>query len=376
MRASVDGLTSRAAPAADNDPMSMPEANQSERDAVRLTAVITAKHSHGQRLPDLGADGETELALAALAGGGALLIPLLSSSVITLLGPDAAAFLHGQVANDVSGLPSGGVSHTLLLNHKGHALAEASVLRRDPDDLLVVVDDGRGYWAAENLKRHIIFDEVELGDDTGQVLLTLQGPGAARLLGAAPQEQRSATLELHGATVTAYPRQRSAAGGYDLLVATAELEQVLSGLLAAGAVGVGERALDAVRVHGAVASAAFEGGDGVLPQEAGLEAALSYQKGCYLGQEIMARIEARGKLRRGLRRLTLAATPDVSEPELRAITSGGRRVGLLGTVAEFEGEVQALAVLRLDLGTEAELEVAGVAARLLEDEAVTNLGTA
>ncbi len=358
----MDGLTSSYATAADNDPMSMLEENPHEQDAVRLTALVTDQQPRGQRLPDLGNEGETRLALAALADDGALLTPLLGSSVITFLGPDAATFLHGQVANDVSGLPSGGAGHTLLLNHKGHALAEASVLRRARDDLLLIVDDGQGAWATENLRRHIIFDEVELADAPALVVLTLQGQAAGRLLGSAPQEQRFATLELHGAEVTAYPRRRSASGGYDLVVAADELQQLLSGLLAAGAVAVGERALDAVRVHGTVPSAAFEGGDGVLPQEAGLEAALSYRKGCYLGQEIMARIEARGKLRRGLQRLTLAALPNVSQPELRVITSGGRRVGLLGTVAEYGGAVQALAVLRNDLSATAELEVAGVAA--------------
>lgn len=361
----MDGLTSFAACTVDNDVMSMPETNSLNREASRLVAHIRAERSAGRRLPDLGVEGETEAALAALAEGGVFLTPLLRSSALTLFGPDSAPFLHGQVANDVSGLPSGGASHTLLLNHKGHAMAEATALRRGVGELLLVVDDGRGAWAMETLERHIIFDEVELGRAESLLILTLQGPSAAGLLPTPVQEQRFRTFELHGANVTAYPRRRSDAGGYDLLVAADELEPLLAGLLAAGAVAVGEDALDAVRVQGLIASAAFEGGDGVLPQEAGLESALSYRKGCYLGQEIMARIEARGNLRRGLQRLSLAAVPNVSEPKLRTITADGRRVGLLGTVAHLGGEVRALAVLRNDLDSSAELEVAGVAARPL-----------
>ncbi len=134
-------------------------------------------------------------------------------------------------------------------------------------------------------------------------------------------------------------------------------------LLAAGAVEVGVEQLDAARVVAGVPSAGGEGGDGVLPQEAGLTSLISYRKGCYLGQEIMARIEARGTMRRGLRRLSLAQQPDGD----RDIKADGRLVGKLGTAVRDEaGTWTALAVLRLDLTADTVLEVAGTTASVAD----------
>ena len=288
----------------------------------------------------------------------------LPATALRAHGPDAAPFLHGQLANDVTGLPVGGVNRSLSLNHRGHAMAEASVLRRAKDDVLLVVDDAGGDLVEESLQSHIIFDQVTLERLPGQALLTVQGPAAAALLGAAPEAGSFAATQVAGAPVTVWPRQRSTAGGYDVLVADADAAAVMAALTAAGAQAVAAASIDALRVRAGLPTAGGEGGEGVLPQEAALEASLSYRKGCYLGQEIMARIEARGNLRRSLARLELAALPQPGSE--RAITHAGRTVGLLGTVVQVEsgggGEpvVEALAVLRNDLPADAELEVGGV----------------
>ncbi len=317
--------------------------------------------------------GEGAAAAAAVPEGlvraaqtGALLAQLPAVAV-EATGADAAPFLHGQFANDVSGLPVGGVGRTLHLNHKGHAIAEASVLRRGKADLLLVIDDDRADWVLESLDSHIVFDQVTLKRQPGLALLTLQGGGATDLLGEAPEASRYAQLQLDGVEVVAFPRRRSAAGGFDLLVPAERLDALTGALSSRGATVVEPGVIDALRVLAGVPTAAGEGGDGVLPQEAGLEEALSYRKGCYLGQEIMARIEARGNLRRSLARLRLSGRPADGE---RTISAGGRMVGRLGTVAEFENEagdrvIEALAVLRNDLPADAELEAAGVRAEVL-----------
>ena len=142
--------------------------------------------------------------------------------------------------------------------------------------------------------------------------------------------------------------------------------------MAAGALEVTAAAIDAARVAAGVTTAGRDGGAGVLPQEADLTDALSYRKGCYLGQEVMARIEARGSLKRGLATLEFvplpgdevdggADQPAVTEAggaesaplraaPLRAIELNGRAVGVLGTTALMpDGRVRALAVVRQDL---------------------------
>jgi tRNA-modifying protein YgfZ len=120
---------------------------------------------------------------------------------------------------------------------------------------------------------------------------------------------------------------------------------------AAGVRSAGERAWTAGRVAVGAAAARGEGRLG-LPQECGLEGRVSYRKGCYLGQEIMARIEARGRLRRGLRGLWLAGPPPGlgSAGAWRVEDAAGRAVGALGSAAPApDGDGWwALAVLRVD----------------------------
>src|SRR5690606_32683179 len=166
-----------------------------------------------------------------------------------------------------------------------------------------------------------------------------------------------------GVQVVVYPRRRSGAGGFDIVLYAADQKvattarlasSVLGELAAAGALHVPNRAIDAARVAAGVSTAGGEGGEGVLPQEAGLTSALSYRKGCYLGQEVMARIEARGNLKRGLVTVEVrgdgAATWVARTPEERVIELDGRSVGRLGTTAVMpDGRVVALAVMRRDL---------------------------
>jgi len=311
----------------------------------------------------------------ATLDSGALLVPLLASGVAVVGGADARPFLHGQLANDVTGLAVGGVTRSLMLNHKGHALAEAAVLRRT-GDLLLAVDDGQLGPLLTSLERHVVFDEVNLAGQPDWLLLTLQGGGATQVLerlgGELPAERAFSLTQVAGLVSYSYRRARSAAGGYDLLVGptgpgavAALVGQLLAELQDAGATLTGEDALDAARVLAGIAGAASEAGEGVLPQEAGLEAALSYRKGCYLGQEIMARIEARGNLKRSLARLALSGRPAGAGENGRALVAGGRVVGVLGTVAELpDGSLGALAVIRADLPDGAAVEVGGIEGRL------------
>lgn len=293
---------------------------------------------------------------------GALLTPLLGSGVLKASGSDRLDFVHGQVSCAVKNLPAGGFSEGLMLNHKGHALAQLRVLRRN-EALLLVVDGGATAAVARRLQEHIIFDQVILEPQPSSVL-SLQGEAADEVLAAVglelPEAGAVAETALAGAPLLLHRARRSGAGGYDLLVPTEQAGAVFDALVAAGALPAGEAALELARVLAGVPDAEHEAGEGVLPQEAGLEPLVDYRKGCYLGQEIMARIEARGKLRRSLQGLRLRARP---EKGVRDVLANGKTVGRLGTVAEHpQLGVVALAVLRDDLA-EVELMVGTVAAR-------------
>ncbi|MEX2536506.1 MAG: hypothetical protein WD273_12995 [Trueperaceae bacterium] len=318
---------------------------------------------------------------------GCLLVPLPDSSRLRLTGADRVDFLHGQVSNDVRGLEPGSANRSLLLNHRGHALADMRVFRRE-DVIDIVVESGDVDLVEESLRKHIIFDQVELTrPPEAGTTLTLQGPQAAALLtavlgdefagagpaavdpatGDSPTTKRGAlrftTAEFGGTAVTALQSRRTASGGFDLLPTVDGGQRLVEALLTAGAVAGGRPTLELARVLAGEASAAGEAGEGVLPQESGLEELVSYRKGCYLGQEIMARIEARGRLRRELAGLLLDQEPAGDE---RGIVLVGKPVGRLGTVARHpQLGVVALAVLRSDVPQDASLEVGGVQAKRL-----------
>ena len=280
----------------------------------------------------------------------AALVPLLGVTPLRLTGADSVEFLHGQVSNEVKRLPVGGASRALMLNVKGHALAGMRIYKRE-DDLFVAIEGGAGARVIQGLRAHIIFDQVELEDLSGVITsLALQGENAARVitevLGEVPESGRFVQLPFESAKVLVSEAARSVHGGYDLHVLAKDAPALFEALLGAGASSAGEGALTLARVVAGLPAPETEGGEGVLPQEAGLEPWLSYRKGCYLGQEIMARIEARGTVRRELRRLRLSALPAAGA---RDILKDGKVVGRLGAVAVHPEEgVMGLGVVRKD----------------------------
>jgi folate-binding protein YgfZ len=277
--------------------------------------------------------GEPHREVEALARGG--LVPLLGTTPLRLTGPDRLEFLHGQVSHEVKNLQVGEGRPALMLNVRGHALALMRLYRRD-EDLFVAVEGAAGERVKAQLKAHIIFDQVELSDLTGVIQsFTLQGAAVGEILERAlhhalPEVNHFVQAPFESAQVLVSRVSRSTPGGVDLHVLTRDASALARALERAGAQLVGERALAAARVAAGIAEAEFEGGEGVLPQEAGLDYALSYRKGCYLGQEIMARIEARGNVRRRLVGLQLKAHPH----DARDLLAAGKVVGRLGTVAE------------------------------------------
>lgn len=272
----------------------------------------------------------------------------IDSGFITVTGEDRLDFVHGLVSADVRGLAEGSGTGALLLNHRGHALAQLTVVRL-PGLLLLAVEDAMTEFVFSELDRHIIFDQVTLERPQAEwTQLTVQGP--AQDIAADLDRLRAA--DSFAAAVVA---RRSLSGGHDLFFRApyASLAPLIGELLSETA---DRQQLEQARVEAGVAAAALDAGEGVLPQEAGLEHLVSYRKGCYLGQEIMARIEARGNLRRGLRRIRLEGDAGTE----RDVLLDGRRVGRLGTVtaaAEGNASRAGLAVLRLDLPVDAELTV-------------------
>jgi folate-binding protein YgfZ len=227
---------------------------------------------------------------------------------LALTGADTRTFLHGQVTQDITALTAGHGAYAALLTNKGKMLGDLRVL--DTGGELHLDTERAGLQELFNMvRRFSIGYDVEIHKRTLQSgLLSLIGPRSAAVL----EEAADAGLELpeleHDhliAQIGVTPaRIIRTDGGYDLLVDADASESLRASLLSAGAVPVSEEAAECVRIESGRPRYGVDLDDTVIPQEAGLnERAVSFTKGCYVGQETVARLFYRGKPNRELRGL-------------------------------------------------------------------------
>ena len=267
---------------------------------------------------------------------------------LALTGAEAKEFLHGQVTNDIEGLEPGTGCYAAFLTHKGKMLGDLRVLDAGADGLLLDCERVALQDLFTMIRRFKLGREVELHKRTVESgLLSLIGPDARRLAGAEDlpaTEHAHRTGRIGGATV----RLIATDLGIDVLCEAADAEPVAAALISAGAVPASEAAAEIRRVETGRPRYGAELDDTVIPQEAGLNArAVSFEKGCYVGQETVARLHFRGKPNRHLRGLRLSG-PAEPGTELRL---GERVVGRLATVvaSPHHGPI-ALALLRREAG--------------------------
>ena len=248
---------------------------------------------------------------------------------LALTGPDAKTFLQGQVTNDIEGLEPGRGCYAAFLTHKGKMLGDLRVLDLG-EELLLDTERVALQELFNMIRRYKLGSAVELHKRTLEMgLLSLIGPDARRIAGApqlGPAEHDNARGEVAGRPVI-FVRTDT---GVDMFCAADDTAALRAALEAAGAVAVDEAAAEIVRVERGRPRYGIDLDDSVIPQEAGLnERAVSFTKGCYVGQETVARLFYRGKPNRHLRGLRLsaaAATGDV-------LRLGEKEVGRLGSVA-------------------------------------------
>jgi tRNA-modifying protein YgfZ len=248
---------------------------------------------------------------------------------LALTGPEAKAFLHGQVTNDIEGLEPGRGCYAAFLTHKGKMLGDMRVLDLG-DELLLDTERVALQELFNMIRRYKLGSDVELHKRTLETsLLSLIGPDARRVAGAehlGADEHDSARAEVGRRPVVLVATDV----GVDVLAGAEDVEAVRAALEAAGAVPVAEAAAEVLRVERGRPRYGIDLDDGVIPQEAGLnERAVSFAKGCYVGQETVARLHYRGKPNRHLRGLRLSA-PGATGDELRL---GEKVVGRVGSVA-------------------------------------------
>lgn len=271
---------------------------------------------------------------------------------LRITGEDRASFLHGMVTQEVKGLAAGAATYAAMITVKGAMVADARILRREAD-LLLDLEPGLGAKVREFLEKFLISEDAELHEATGELgVLRLLGPRTADLLGAVtgspsaslPQDAtRSVTLA--GQEVLLVGSTRVEPHGVDMLVPRTGLEAVWKALVAAGAgfglAPLGWRALETLRVEAGVPRYGQDMVDTTIPLEANLTHAISYNKGCYIGQEVIARATFRGHMNRKLAGLLLGATEASPGTELK---KDGKKVGWLTSVAHSPRKGQSVAL--------------------------------
>jgi len=249
---------------------------------------------------------------------------------LALTGAEAKEFLQGQVTNDIEGLVPGGGCYAAFLTHKGKMLGDLRVLDAG-DELLLDCERVALQELFTMIRRFKLGRAVELHKRTVEHgLLSLIGPAARAVAGAAdlPDAEHAHRAGLVGEIGV---RLIGTDLGVDVLCESADTERVAAALMGAGAVPAGEAAAEIRRVETGRPRYGRDLDDTVIPQEAGLNArAVSFEKGCYVGQETVARLYFRGKPNRHLRGLRLSGPAAPGDP----LRKGEREVGRLGSVVE------------------------------------------
>jgi folate-binding protein YgfZ len=275
---------------------------------------------------------------------------------LALGGEDAVAFLDSLLSNDIAAIAIGGGADATLLTHKGRMLAEVRVLRGDQE--LELDTERAGLQALfDALNNFKIGYRAQLHKRTlERGLLSLIGPGTDALLGA--QAPPAGEHDHVGAQLAGRPvRLIRTALGVDVLCHSQDTAAVAAALADAGALAIEEPAAETVRIEHGRPRFGIEIGEDTMPQEAGLHGrAVSYSKGCYVGQETVARLYWKGKPNRHLRGLRLDGPAAPGTP----LTLSGKDVGTVGSFALSPrlGPI-ALAMLRREAEPGAQLEIAG-----------------
>jgi tRNA-modifying protein YgfZ len=249
---------------------------------------------------------------------------------LALTGGEAKAVLQGQVSNDVESLSPGTGCYAAFLTPKGKMLGDLRVLDA-ADELLLDAERVALQGLFNMIRRGVIGYDAQLRKRTlERGLLSVVGPVAASVAGAdqlaGADEHAHLELVLGGIPVRAIRTDV----GIDLLCEAAQTDALRGLVQGAGAQPVSEATVECLRVERGRPRYGIDLDDSVIPQEAGLnERAVSFTKGCYVGQETVARLYYRGKPNRHLRGLKLSAVATTGD----VLLAGDREVGHLGSVA-------------------------------------------
>jgi len=330
----------------------MPEALRSPLADYHISQGATLIEYHGAVVPSRFSDPLTEHKAVREAAG---LFDFSFRSRFAVKGADRVRFLQGMVSNDVEDLSPGRGTYALLLNVQGQILADLRICC-EADRFLVDADADLRSKVIQTLERYIIMDEVELGT-LEEHALAFQGPRARGLLEKTlhvdlPEMSESDHFRTNYAGFPVWVVRATSTGeeGYEVWTRPGGM----MGLWGAACgqaptykmLPCGTEALETLRIEAGIARYGPDLGEDTLPLEAGLTNALSFTKGCYVGQEIVERARSRGHV--NWRFVGLFVDSDSSPAAGEKLMAGGKEIGEITSacVSPSLGKTIALAYVR------------------------------
>ncbi|HEY8083649.1 MAG TPA: glycine cleavage T C-terminal barrel domain-containing protein [Solirubrobacterales bacterium] len=283
---------------------------------------------------------------------------------LLITGEEGPEYLQGQLTNDIEALDPGEGCYAALLDRKGHLQADMRVLALASGELWIDTEPEALEAARRHLEMYKIGRDVEIADLTGnRAILSLIGPRSVEIAGTPALPEHSCKEARVGGVDCLAVGTRD---GIDLIAAGDDASRLLEGLIADGAVEVEANAADVLRIEAGTPRFGAEMSHQTMPAEAGIvERAVSFTKGCYIGQEPVARLHYKGRPNRHLRGLELSAPSEADE----ILLLGGKEVGKIGSacVSPARGPI-GLAIVRREAepGTELTVGEDGVTARVVD----------
>ena len=265
------------------------------------------------------------------AHNSAALIERSSQGTVALTGADRASFLHALLTNDIAGLPTGRGVYAAYLTPQGRMISDMRVIETG-SRILLSVDRHVAAPLAERFDKLIFSEDVQVKDAIDIAVLGVHGPSAARMIqhatGLSAADLVSQYDNITVESLTILRDDAFGVQGYDVYLPASDRDAIRAKLIEAGAVPVSDEVAEALRIEAGRPRFGVDMTTDTIPLEAGIEdRAISFTKGCYVGQEVIVRVMHRGH-GRVARRLVSIVIPDGDVP-VRGdkILLGDRAVG-------------------------------------------------
>jgi len=272
---------------------------------------------------------------SAVRGGGAGLIDLSSRGRIIVSGSEALMFLNGLITNDMKTLAANSWMPAAFPNVQGRLLAVVRVLNRN-DRFLIDTERVTHSTVLEILSRFTLAGDFRVTDATEEVAtLSVQGADAENIMRAVFGEitvnlerGKVLTAPFGESTVTIICATHTAEAGFDIFVDVNEAGQLQRALIEVGAIVVGEDVSETLRIEAGIPRYGIDMDETTVLNEANLDDAVSFTKGCYIGQEIVVRILHRGHVAKKLTGLAFDG-PAPLENGTKILSDNDQEIGRL-----------------------------------------------